>query len=291
VGQLKVFNHFSEDRLAHAYILLGNSTDELKEAAWQTAQWVNCLAEDEAKRPCNSCENCIKIQHNVHRDCFWIEPQGAAQQIQIEQIRGMQRDIAGAPTEGKMKIVMIAAAHRMNEQSQNCLLKTLEEPPDNTLLLLLTDNPGGLLPTVQSRCQMVSLKGGLALPPLQDFELAEVVLGDIFNLDYEGVFARAAALEKFYKKDLKNFFAALEILFRDSLIGAAERPERNLEKLKQSPLDIIIRGETVELQKALEAVWHSAYLIERNVNVLLLLENLFLNLRKLNLQIVRTDRR
>ena len=276
--------HFTMERLAHAYILLSSSADRLKQTAVHTAQWANCLSEDEEKRPCGLCASCIRIQHGVYRDCFLIEPQGASQTIQIEQIRRMQKDIAKKPQEGRLKVVIIQDAHRMNEQSQNCLLKTLEEPPDNTLLLLLADKTVGLLPTVLSRCQLITLENERGLPPLTDFELAADVLRDIISLGYEGIFDKAEFLEKSRKKNLADFFTTLEILFRDALLKASIQSGQSLDKLRQAPVDIGLLGSPLSFQKALEAVWYAAYLKERNVNTALILENLFLRLRKLDIQ-------
>ncbi|NLG33885.1 MAG: hypothetical protein GX548_00875 [Lentisphaerae bacterium] len=94
-----------------------------------------------------------------HPDICWLEPEGKARQIKIDDCRALSRFIGLTSYEGGWKAGVILFADRMNENAQNALLKTLEEPPPRSLLLLVTDTPAALLPTIRSRAQSVDVLG------------------------------------------------------------------------------------------------------------------------------------
>ncbi|MDR1194718.1 MAG: hypothetical protein LBK98_11255 [Peptococcaceae bacterium] len=264
-------------KTAHAYILRGGDKDFLLAEARRLAAGLNCLAADGADRPCGSCENCRHLAAGTFRDWFAVAPQGAAELIQIRQIRGLQADLAGKPAQGRVKIAVLIDAHRMREESQNSLLKTLEEPPGDTVLLLLTDQPQALLPTVRSRCQMVDCGSSVALPPMADLELARDTAAAIAKGGYFAVFERAAFVAKSRKKQLPVFFTALELLLRNALLAGWQ----NLEADDRTASGLL--GGKKEILAALELTWRAGYLLERNVGGLLVLENLFLGLARLGI--------
>lgn len=98
-----------------------------------------------------------QIQTRAHPDTCWIEPQSKSRQISIDEIRDLIRQLAQTSFAGGWKAGIILCADRMTDQAANALLKTLEEPPEKTLLILISDEPQSLLPTISSRCQRVSL--------------------------------------------------------------------------------------------------------------------------------------
>jgi DNA polymerase-3 subunit delta' len=100
---------------------------------------------------CGTCPVCRKVLAGQHPDLHLIEPDGAV--IKIAQIRELQQELALRPYEAPRKACIIEAAERFNPASGNALLKTLEEPPGNALLILLTTNAEAVLPTIRSRCQ------------------------------------------------------------------------------------------------------------------------------------------
>ena len=141
-------------RLAHAYLLCGPDLEYLRMLACWTSQLLLC-GEDLQKRPCGTCLMCEKIRRGVYPDLHWVEPQGSLRLIKIAQIRKLQQEASLKPFDGKMKIVVLVEASAMNAQASNAFLKTLEEPPKQTLLLVLTTRLEKVLPTVQSRCQVL----------------------------------------------------------------------------------------------------------------------------------------
>jgi DNA polymerase III subunit delta' len=135
-------------KIAHAYLFDGVDGCGKKKTALAFVEAVFCGKGEEG---CGECPSCRKIAALQHPDLHLVEPDGAF--IKIDQIRELQRDLALRPFEAPKKACIIDAADRLNPAAGNALLKTLEEPPGNALLILLTANAGGLLPTVLSRCQ------------------------------------------------------------------------------------------------------------------------------------------
>jgi DNA polymerase-3 subunit delta' len=99
----------------------------------------------------------IQIKTRTHPDIIWIEPQSKSRQIVIDEILDLIRQFSQTSFAGGWKVGVILCADRMNDQAANALLKTLEEPSAKTLLILVTDEPQALLPTISSRCQRISL--------------------------------------------------------------------------------------------------------------------------------------
>ncbi len=144
-------NAIKRGTVSHAYLFTGISGIGKGITAIAMAKALNCKVNNGDF--CGCCIPCKKIEHSTHPDIFWIEPEG--DYIKIDQIRRMQGQIQYTLYEGKQKVVIIDKAEKMNLQSSNCLLKTLEEPPPNTTLILLTSTPYQLISTIRSRCQRV----------------------------------------------------------------------------------------------------------------------------------------
>lgn len=142
------------DTLAHSYLFLGNEGIGKKWVALQFAKAINCLeGGDDRGDACDRCSSCKKMDHQLHPDLLLIEPEG--QTLKVDQVRQMQKDLAYRPYEGKRRVCILTAADRMAPNMSNILLKTLEEPPLHTVIILLANNPRLLLPTILSRCQPI----------------------------------------------------------------------------------------------------------------------------------------
>ncbi len=152
------------DRVVHSYLFLGNEGIGKKWVALQFAKALNCLERraDEADA-CNRCISCKKIGDRLHPDVLVLEPEGQA--LKVDQVRQMQSDLAYRPYEGKRRVCILTAADRMAPNMSNILLKTLEEPPLHTVIILLSNSSRSLLPTILSRCQQISFNP-LPLPLL-----------------------------------------------------------------------------------------------------------------------------
>jgi DNA polymerase-3 subunit delta' len=142
-------NAVKRGTVAHAYLFTGIPGIGKRSTAIAMAKALNCKTT--TGDFCSSCTSCKKIEHTTHPDIHWIEPEG--DYIKIDQIRRMQEQISYTLYEGKHKVVILNKIERLNPQSSNCLLKTLEEPPPHTTLILLTSAPYQVLSTLRSRCQ------------------------------------------------------------------------------------------------------------------------------------------
>ncbi len=147
-------NGFESGRLAHAYVIVGSPRGN---ALQFTESFLKLLYCEAVEKPCNHCANCRLIESHKHADTLWIEPQSKSRQIVTDDIDLLMRRITQTSFEGGWKAGVILAADCMNIKSSNQLLKTLEEPPSQSILLLVTDSPQALLPTIISRCQKIVL--------------------------------------------------------------------------------------------------------------------------------------
>ena len=166
-------------RLAHAYLIVGNPQGDAAQLAVHMAQKLTC---EEPNAPCGKCGKCRQIAEKTWCDVLWVYPMKKSRIISIDQMRDKPDNDIDPPyllpwlTEtsfaGGWKVAVIAEADRMNEAAANAFLKMLEEPPPQTLILLLTDVPQQLLPTIRSRCQRIDLAEPQA-------ELPEPYLGQV----------------------------------------------------------------------------------------------------------------
>ena len=137
------------NRLSHSYIFLGTNK-ETTEKAIELAQTVNC--ENVHLAPCGLCSTCKKIQNGVYPDLIHVHPDGAS--IKIEQVRKLIMDLTEKPIEGVKKIYILHEAHTATLQAQNALLKTLEDPVSESVIILLSFSLKQHIPTVISRYQI-----------------------------------------------------------------------------------------------------------------------------------------
>ena len=139
------------DRVPHAYLFLGERGIGKLLTAFTLAKALNCLTE--TTDACEECRSCKKTDQGNHPDIALLQPEGSF--IKINQIRELQRTLQYKSYEGRKKVRIIQDAEKMNLSASNALLKTLEEPPPDTVLILITMSPHMLLPTIRSRCQRV----------------------------------------------------------------------------------------------------------------------------------------
>jgi DNA polymerase III subunit delta' len=151
-------------RLAHAYLFAGHRLEELEAVARTLAQALNCLQPVRGRQGaaidcCDTCLSCRKIRHDNHADVHWVRPESKLRAITIGQMRDLMQEINLKPTEAARKVAVIVAADRQNPAAANAFLKTLEEPPANSVLILLTTEPQRILETILSRCLRLNFAG------------------------------------------------------------------------------------------------------------------------------------
>ena len=143
-------------RLGHAYLFTGHRLEELESLAKTLAKALNCQKPVKtggvATDCCDECLSCRKIDHETHADIHWARPESKSRVVTVEQMRDLMREIQLKPTEAEYKVAIIVAADRLNPQAANAFLKTLEEPPAKSVLVLLSTEPQRILETILSRC-------------------------------------------------------------------------------------------------------------------------------------------
>jgi DNA polymerase-3 subunit delta' len=135
-------------RMAHAYIFYGPLGVGKRELALDLARMLLC-----PDRGCARCPVCRRVTTGNHADFRFVARDEADTELKIEKIRELQAEVHLHPMEGMNKVFIINECHLMSEEAANCLLKTLEEPPEKSYLFLLTELPEALPATIRSRCQ------------------------------------------------------------------------------------------------------------------------------------------
>lgn len=163
-----------EDRISHAYLFSGPDGVGKKLIAIEFAKILNCASTHEAgetdlKNTACDCPSCRKIEKGIHPDVFLVQYKGA-KDIKVDQIREeVEERLFFRPFEGRFKVAILDEAERMNQNAQNAFLKTLEEPPSDSVIVLITSLPQSFLPTIRSRCQL------LEFSPLSDEIIVEEI--------------------------------------------------------------------------------------------------------------------
>ena len=147
-------------RLAHSYLITGPESVGKTTLALDLARAANCLRD---APPCGECRQCERISAELHPDVrlirLGVARSGRARTlISIDQVREIQREASLRPFEGHRRVFVFEAAGRLSGEAANSLLKTLEEPPDDVILILLAPDAEAVLPTILSRCRQINLR-------------------------------------------------------------------------------------------------------------------------------------
>ncbi len=153
------------NRLAHGYLFTGSDLGELESMARTLAKTLNC--QSPARRSatgipldsCDKCQSCRKVDESNHPDISWIRAESKSRIISVDQIRELMQTVNLKPTFAEYKFGIIVAADRLNVQAANAFLKTLEEPPAKSILILLSTEPQRILETILSRCLRLNFAG------------------------------------------------------------------------------------------------------------------------------------
>jgi len=300
--------HMKNGRLASGYLFLGPSGVGKALAAKTLAKALNC--KEDNLDSCDKCPSCLKIESNQHPDVHIVDSEGL--EIKIEDIRNLQSQISLRPYEGRVKVFIIKNAHNLNQASGNAFLKTLEESPGNSVIILLSEKPNLLLKTIVSRCQAIKFY------PVQRIQLENVLfneyslgkelahflayfcdgrLGKALSLKEEDILkqknliidefalSRKSGVDTLLAQKRNQMRGSLDILaswFRDMYflkIGVSDGElinlDRRLDLLKSMP-----RYSFTELDDILLFISQAIYYLEHNINVKLLQANLKVELWK-----------
>ncbi|HEY7322647.1 MAG TPA: DNA polymerase III subunit delta' [Candidatus Binatia bacterium] len=301
-------------RLHHAYLFVGEEGVGKKTIALGFAKALHCLGA--TGDFCDECANCARVQDRNHPDVRIIEPAAGKKEISIQQIRELEKELNFRSFSGKNKVVILDPATSMNLAAQNALLKTLEEPPQDSLLILIASNGGALLPTLRSRCHRVTFTP-LARELIRDFlvsrkaletETAEFLaaislgrLSAVVGIDPQKLFDKrrdwlrlvsnlaardyraaidAAEVLAGSKENCLTFLEWVESWFRDLLIYGVTRSVEDVINIDMLP-QIQKQSPAIALERIfgqIAEVKAAVEGIQRNLNRRMTMENLLLDM-------------
>jgi DNA polymerase-3 subunit delta' len=306
-GQQKVkevlSNQIKHGKIAHAYIFMGQDGVGKRFMALELAKVLNCVADNFLKDEvgsCGTCSSCDKINKNIHPDVHFVDFAKQAELeggdlckqkiIKIETIRYMQKEVSTKIHEGKWKVFVIEPAEKMNTAAANSLLRTLEEPPENTIMVLLARHKETIPKTIISRSQMLFFQPlsvdmvstwlmlNCSLDLSRAKEIAELSEGslEIAKRLIDEKENKSTSLwcklrtQKFYISDIlelsKNATKSGALECIDAMIAEAEKEFRIYSR---------------ETAPTLEMLNSSRALLLKNVNAQTVLDNLFFDLQDL----------
>lgn len=173
----KLAKQHAESRLPHALLLTGHTGTGKIEFAQAFAHLLLCHRPVD-HQPCGTCRSCELLSSGTHPDLVHLHPAEAGKAIKVDQVRDLLQFLHNTAQQGGYRVVVMEPAESMNINAANALLKSLEEPGDNTLLLLVSHQPGQLMPTIRSRCQQVGF-------PMPNAQQAIPWLTQQLNIDAE----------------------------------------------------------------------------------------------------------
>jgi DNA polymerase-3 subunit delta' len=243
-------------RLGHAYLFHGADLDELEAVARTLAKTVNCTqpkARGQARSAaadsglpldsCDACDSCRRIDSFNHPDVFWLRPESKSRVIRIEQIRELLQTIYLKPTHAPYKVATVVAADRLNLNAANAFLKTLEEPPADSILILLSTEPQRLLETILSRCLRLSFgsEGGRHRDPATVEWLAG--FSDLAAAERKSLLSRYQLLSSVLAKLAEAKTATEETLTRRSPLETHDDVDPKLREKWEEELSAAIEAE------------------------------------------------
>ena len=169
-------NSIEQNKVSHAYIINGENRSGKEFIAKIFAKTLQC--ETGESEPCNQCHSCSKADSHNHPDIVYVSHE-KPNSIGVDDIRdGINNTVMIKPYSGRYKIYIIPETEKMTPQAQNALLKTLEEPPEYVVFIMLTSSMEMILPTIMSRCVILNMK------PVRDDEMRTYLMKDMLVPDY-----------------------------------------------------------------------------------------------------------
>lgn len=222
-----------QDALHHAYCIVSPRAADVVEALKRITEMIVC----EMPTTCGVCRNCTAFQNGVHPDIHWTDAE-AGENIKIDDVHALRSAIAHTPQVSKRSVGVITKAHQLTVSAANALLKSIEEPPKNTIILLGTTSERALLPTIQSRVHILRLgtqQHALTDPQWTAFLGAsaaarETMAGELFPKKMEHLD---------FKKTLSYGIVAIQSELQKDLLQADTGKTRDAIALKLAQLDTL----------------------------------------------------
>lgn len=322
VGHENIIGHFKnsieQGKIAHAYIISGEKGSGKKMLADIFARTLQCEAG--GTEPCGKCRSCIQMESGNQPDVFWVkQANDKKSSLSVDDIRQqINGNIYIKPYSSPYKIYIVADADEMTPQAQNALLKTLEEPPEYGIIILLCENTEKMLPTIMSRCVHLPLKPvgeldmmeylrklgisdsdarfcigfafgnlGKAVRLATSEEYQEIkttcvaLMKDIMHLEIYELIDRVKAMSK-YKLEINDYIDLMMVWYRDILmIKVSGNPDKLLFKEEYSALKKQANYISYEgIDQVLKAMDKVKVRLDANVNFDIAVELLLLTIKE-----------
>jgi DNA polymerase-3 subunit delta' len=150
--------HIIHDTLRHAYLITGPEGVGRRTLAVRFTQALNCPSPKAQGTPCGTCHTCQRIERMQHPDLLIVESEEESQTLKVDQVRDMMSTLSLSPYEAPFKVAFLLNFEEASQHAANALLKTLEEPPEQVILILTAEHSDLLLETIVSRCEEVHLR-------------------------------------------------------------------------------------------------------------------------------------
>ena len=262
----RLLSSLKNDFPGQSFVIQGDSIDEINEFANEWAKTLACLQRND-RGACGQCRHCKLLDSGNYPEIHKLEPASKSRTILVDALREFQNRFYMKAESGVKKIGIIIEADRMQVQAQNAFLKTLEEPPPNTFLILLTTRIDGLLNTIRSRCRMISLAANVVH---YDEDLKATLLTALSTLSGKDGAAKALdALES-----VKVIFAGLRKKAQAEIeesheISQQEADDPQLRKKFKEKIVVLVEGRYKQYREQILSmieVWASQnYLIASGV--------------------------
>lgn len=267
--------------ISHSYLFVGIRGIGKKLLAQEFAKQILCLEQNQNCR----CKSCIEFESQNHPDYMVIEPDGNS--IKIEQIRFLQKKIQEKPIIASKKVYIVNEAEKMTTEAQNCLLKTLEEPPEFATILLIGTQENLFLPTIKSRCMILKFMA------IEDEKIKQYLQENYGVTDvpqnrlklFQGSIGKAINL-KDKQDDYDKIETLVENLSKKNLLEIVQLAE-NLYKAKEEILEILEYINILLLEHAktnylytncIEIVENTKKRLKQNANYDMCIDNMLFNL-------------
>ena len=286
IGNDKIKNELTnlvkQNKYSHSYIFHGTEGIGKKLIAKEFAKMILCLGKE---KYCNTCKSCLEFLSNNNPDFYEIIPDG--NNIKIEQIREMQKKVVEQPIISKNKVYIIDNADLMTREAQNCLLKTLEEPPEFVTIILIGSNESNFLSTIKSRCTILRFeniepskiekylkeKFGIQEVPKSIIEAANGSIGkaELLKDKQELYIAIDTVLENIEKMDLIDTLKNADIIYKSQDEKNEILEYINIKFLKKAK-------ENLKYLKCIDIVEETKKRIKANSNYNMSIDNMIISI-------------
>ena len=288
IGNEKIKKELEEsiknNQVSHSYMFIGEEGIGKKEIAKEFAKNILCLGEN---KPCNQCKSCVEFNSENHPDFQIIEPEGNT--LKIDTIREFQKKVVEKPITSEKKVYIINDSDKMTPEAQNCLLKTLEEPPEFVIIILIGKNENFFLSTIKSRCLIMHFE---KLPNNELKELLEnryqiKVKSGLMLESFQGSIGKALKMQEQYEM-YESIEEIIKKLQEKSIIDILKTSEI-IYKSKEEIFDILefiniiilnLAKTSFKYAKCVEIVENTKKRLKSNANYDMSIDNMLLKMKE-----------